>query len=85
MDMKKAKLDGRFMTVVGLDEYRATPDSFPQLRTAIELPDLGVVLPLMNKFDTSVGIYVGSGLFSKVNMPNAEKFEEYRQIGRAHV
>lgn len=77
MDMKKAKLDGRFMTVVGLDEYRATPDSFPQLRTAIELPDLGVVLPLMNKFDTSVGIYVGSGLFSKVNMPNAEKFEEY--------
>lgn len=77
MDMKKAKLDGRFMTVVGLDEYRATPDSFPQLRTAIELPDLGVALPLMNKFDTSVGIYVGSGLFSKVNMPSAEKFEEY--------
>jgi len=76
MDMKKAKINGNFVTVVSLDRYRQSPDSYVSSRTAIEFEDLGVVLPLIGKFDKDVGVSVG-GLFSKLNMPSEEDAEEY--------
>lgn len=78
MDMKKAKIAGKFMSVVSLDTYRSNPDIYSSNCTAIEIDDLGVVLPIIGKTDNSVGISVSqNSLFDKVNMPNEEDKEKY--------
>ena len=78
MDMKKAKLAGKFMSVVSLDSYRSNPDAYDPSRTAIEFDDIGVALPIIGKFDKSVGVSVSqNALFCKVNMPAEEELEDY--------
>lgn len=78
MDMKKVKLVGKFMSVVSLSEYKSNIDAYNSTRTAIEFDDLGVVLPIIGKFDKSVGVAVSpSSLFCKINMPSEEEKEEY--------
>lgn len=76
MEMKKAKIGGKMVDVVSLDEYRRSPESYIPNSTAIEFPDQNVVLPVIGKFDPTVGVSVG-GVFSKINMPDEEHMSEY--------
>lgn len=76
MDMKKAKINGRLMSVVSLEDYNKNPELYTQSSTAIEIKDQNLVLPIIGKYDNNPGIYVSSGeLFSTINVPDNE--DEY--------
>ena len=78
MDMKKAKINNNFVSVISLDVYRSNPDIYDTNCTAIEFEDLGVVLPVIGKTDKSVGVSVNpSSLFCRVNMPDDKSLPDY--------
>lgn len=77
MDMKKAKINGKLVSVIDINTYLNNSDIYSQSCTAIECDDVGIVLPLIGKFDKSVGICPVDGLFSKVNMPSEDQMKEY--------
>lgn len=78
MDMKKAKINNNFVSVISLDAYRSNPDIYDTNCTAIEFEDLGVVLPIIGKTDKSVGVAVSpSSLFCRVNMPDDKSLPDY--------
>lgn len=65
--MKKTQLNGKMCDVVSLQEYASNKDGYITGATAIEVGDYA--LPIIGKFDTAPGIYVGSA-FSHFNLPD---------------
>lgn len=77
MDMRKAKINGKLMSVVDTKDYISNTDMYSPRCTAISIEEAGVALPVIGKFDKGVGIYPTDGLFSKVNMPSEDERDEY--------
>lgn len=77
MDMKKAKINGKLMSVVDIKEYMENSDIYSPGCTAISIDEAGVALPIIGKFDKRTGVCPTDGLFSRVNMPSEEEREEY--------
>lgn len=76
-DMRKAKINGKLMSVVDAGDYMENIEIYSPNCTAISVEEAGVVLPIIGKFDKGVGIHPTDGLFSRINMPSEEEREEY--------
>ena len=49
MEMKNTKIEGTLMTVTSIDQYNKNPDLYVSGRTAVEMPNTDVVLPVYKK------------------------------------
>lgn len=79
MDMKKGKIAGRLVDLVDIEDYVKNPDAYVQSRTAIEIQEAGIALPVINRFDQSVGINIQPGMaFARINKPDEDQIEMYR-------
>lgn len=78
MEMKKAKIAGKLMDVVSMEEYVKNSEGYNPSSTAIEFKEQGIALPVINRFDASVGINVSQNkLFGTINPPKEEDLDKY--------
>lgn len=79
MEMKNTKIEGTLMTVTSIDQYNKNPDLYISGRTAVEMPNTDVVLPVYKKSEYNpgrIGLYhQQNSLFSKVVMPEEDAGE----------
>lgn len=73
---KKVRIKDKMYDTVGLEEYVKNKEVFLQHSTAIHIPEISMVLPIINKHDKIPGIIVGSGV-SYVNEPDEDEKEYY--------
>ena len=84
MEMKNVKIDGTLMTVTSVEQYDENPELYVSGRTAVEVPERDVVLPVYKRSEYNpgrIGLYHQSGtLFSRVVLP-----EESGQYAKENV
>ena len=81
MEMKNVKIDGTLMTVTSVEQYDENPELYVSGRTAVEVPEKDMVLPVYKRSEYNpgrIGLYHQScTLFSKVVLP--EEAGQYAQ------